>query len=150
MALNVTLNMDIFDEIEVATIPFNQTTILEMKARIAELPLRWRLTTLVVWWRWRNLSKSPTASSEFLFYLLSLLHFLFSHFRSLRRGFLSSLVVNGRGKRRSAYMYPYQNTNVNEFETKAKYNLGSIYMRWAGLAYTYDTGLAQLMLLSPL
>ena len=40
MALNVTLNMDIFDEIEVATIPFNQTRILEMKARIAELPLR--------------------------------------------------------------------------------------------------------------
>ena len=39
-ALNVTLNMGISDEIEVATIPFNQTTILEMKARIAELPLR--------------------------------------------------------------------------------------------------------------
>ena len=39
-ALNVTLNMGIFDEIEVATIPFNQTTILEMKARIAVLPLR--------------------------------------------------------------------------------------------------------------
>ena len=48
MAVSVTLNMGISDEIEVATIPFNQTTILEMKARIAELPLRWRLTTLVV------------------------------------------------------------------------------------------------------
>ena len=47
---------------------------------------------------------------------------LFSHFRSLRRGFLSSLVVNGRGKRRSPCTRPYQNTNVNEFETKAKYS----------------------------
>ena len=45
-------------------------------------------------------------------YLLSLLHFLFSYFRSLRRGYLSSLVVNGRGKRRSAYIYPYQNTKM--------------------------------------
>ena len=40
MALNVTLHMGISDEIEVATIPFNQTTNLEMKARIAVLPLR--------------------------------------------------------------------------------------------------------------
>ena len=40
MALNVTRHMGISDEIEVTTIPFNQTTILEMKARIAELPLR--------------------------------------------------------------------------------------------------------------
>ena len=32
MAVSVTLNMGISDGIEVATIPFNQTTILEMKA----------------------------------------------------------------------------------------------------------------------
>ena len=36
--MHVTLNMGISDEIDVATIPFNQTTILEMKARVAELP----------------------------------------------------------------------------------------------------------------
>ena len=73
--------------------------------------------------------KKPCCKFRVFVLLIKPVAVFVSHFRRLRRGFLSSLVVKRRGKRRSASMYPYQNTNVNEFETKAKYNLGPIYMR---------------------